>query len=76
MCGPQNETETVKDRYESQMTDGTEETCTEPEEIPWRGVAENFEKETISSIHSVESGVAFRTKTVACSCKRFIRISS
>ena len=38
---------------------------------------ESSEKETTSSIHSVESSVAIRTeKVAACSCKRLISISS
>ena len=35
MCGPRNEAETVKRQgTESDMTEGTEETITDPEEVP------------------------------------------
>ena len=35
MCGPRNEVETVKRQVpESDMTEGTEETITDPEEVP------------------------------------------
>ena len=68
---------------ESDMTEGTEETITDPEEVPAirsrRGVPRkpSPEKETTSSILSVESSVAIRIeKIAACSCKRLIGIGS
>ena len=60
---------------ESDMTEGTEETITDPERSSKK--TESSEKETTSSIHSVESSVAIRIETIAaCSCKRLIGISS
>ena len=69
---------------ESDMTEGTEETITDLEEIPAkfsrRGVPRKprvQKKETTSNIHPVESSVAIRTeKIAACSCKRLIGINS
>ena len=69
---------------ESDMTEGTEETITDPEEVPAKTFTkrsskktEGPEKETTSSIHSIESCVAIRIeKIAACSCKRLIRIGS
>ena len=68
---------------ESDMTQGTEETITDPEEVPAkrsrRGTPRkpSSEKETTSSIHSSESSVAIRNeKIAACSCKRLIGIGS
>ena len=68
---------------ESEMTDETEETFTDPDEAPAKRSrtrsskkTESSEKETTSSIHSVESGFAVRAeKVAACSCKRLISIS-
>ena len=34
MCGPRNEAETVKRQVPSEMTEGTEESVTDPEEVP------------------------------------------
>ena len=34
MCGPRSEDERVKTGTESEMTEGTEETITDPEEAP------------------------------------------
>ena len=69
---------------ESDMTEGTEETITDPEEVPAkrsrRGAprkTERSEKETTSSIHPIESSVAIRIeKIAACSCERLIGIGS
>ena len=68
---------------ESDMTEGTEETFTDPEEIPAkrsrRGAPRkpSSEKETTSSIHLIESSVAIRIeKIAACSCERLIGIGS
>ena len=69
---------------ESDMTEGTEETITDLEEVPAKTFtersskkAESSKKETTSSIHSVESDVAIRIEQIAaCSCKRLIGISS
>ena len=69
---------------ESDMTEGTEETITDPEEVlakrSRRGAPRKpkvSEKETTSSIHSIESSVATRIeKIAACSCKRLIGIGS
>ena len=68
---------------ESDMTEGIEETITDPEEVlakrSRRGSkkTESSEKETTSSTHSVESSVAIRIeKIAACNCKRLIGISS
>ena len=69
---------------ESDMTEGTEQTITDPEEVPAkrsrRGAprkTESSEKEPTSSIHSIESSVAVRIeKIAACSCKRLIGIGS
>ena len=69
---------------ENDMTEGFEETITDPEEVltkrSRRGVPRKprgSEKETTSTIHSAESSVAIRIeKIAACSCKRFIGISS
>ena len=64
MCGPRNEAETVKRSTESDMTEGTEETTTDPEEVlakrSRRGAPRKprSEKETTSSKHSIESSVA------------------
>ena len=66
------------------MTEGTEETITDPEEVLCKTFTERSstktespEKESTSSIHSVESSVAIRIeKIAACSCKRLIGISS
>ena len=85
MCGPRNEVDDSEETgTESDMTEGTVETTTDPEEVPAkrsrRGVprkTESPERETTSSIHSVESSVAIRIeKFAACSCKRLIGISS
>ena len=60
---------------ESDMTEGTEETITDPEEVPAK--REFRERETTSSIHSIESSVAIRIeKIAACSCERLIGIGS
>ena len=69
---------------ESDMTEGTEETITDPEEVPAkrsrRGALRKPRfprKKTTSSIHSIESSVAIRIeKIAACSCKRLIGIGS
>ena len=69
---------------ESDMTEGIEETTTDPEEVPAKRSRKRSskktecpEKETTSSTHSVESSVAIRIeKIAACSCKRLIGISS
>ena len=66
---------------ESDMTEGTEETITDPEEVPAKRSEcqekREFRERTTSSIHSVKSGVAIRIeKIAACSCKRLISISS
>ena len=56
---------------ESDMTEGTEDTITDPEEIPAkrsrRGVPRKprVPRKTTSSIHSVESSVAIRMKKIA-----------
>ena len=34
MCRPRNEAETVKRQVPSEMTEGTEESVTDPEEVP------------------------------------------
>ena len=67
---------------DSEMTDETEETFTDPDEAPTkrtrRGVPEKPRiprKKPPSSIHSVESGSAIRAEQVeACSCKRTVSI--
>ena len=69
---------------ESDMTEGSEETITDLEKSSCKTFTErsskktkSSEKETTSSIHSVESSVAIRIeKIAACSCKRLIGISS
>ena len=69
---------------ESDMTEGTEATITDPEEAPAkrsrRGAPRKLKiprKETTSSIHSVESSVAIRIeKIAACSCERLHGIGS
>ena len=69
---------------ERDMTEGTEETTTDPEEGSCKTFTERSskktespEKETASSIHSVEFSVAIRIeKIAACSCKRLIGICS
>ena len=82
MCGPRNEAETVKRGTESDMTEGTEETITDPEEVlakrSRRGAPRKPSSEkTTSSIHSIESSVAIRIeKIAACSCERLIGIGS
>ena len=64
------------------MTEETEETITDPEEVPAkrsrRGPprTESCEKETTASNHSIESSVAVRIEKIACSCKRLIGIDS
>ena len=65
------------------MTDGTEETITDPVEGPCKAYkkrrakkTEGAEKEITTSKYSVESGSAIRAeKVAACSCKRIISIS-
>ena len=69
---------------ESELTDGTEETVTDPEEVPAKrtrrgvpGKPQGSEKETTTSTYSVESGFALiAEKVAACSCTRIISISS
>ena len=70
---------------ESDMTEGTEETITDPEEVPCKTFTERSSKKpesseketTTSSIHSIESSVASRIeKIAACSCTRLIGIGS
>ena len=68
---------------ESEMTERTEEIITDPEEAPCKAYKkrsakkiEGSEKETITSIYSVESCFAIRAeKVAACSCKRLSSIS-
>ena len=68
---------------ESEMTEGTEEIITDPEERPCKAYKkrsakkiEGAEKETTTSIYSVESCFAIRAeKVAACSCKRLSSIS-
>ena len=68
---------------ESDMTEGIEETITDPEEVPAkrsrRGAPRKprVPRKTTSSIHSIESSVAIRIEEIAaCSCKRLIGIGS
>ena len=69
---------------ESDMTEGTEETITDPEEVlakrSRRGAPRKPRvprKKPPSSIHSIESSVAIRIgKIAACSCKSVIGIGS
>ena len=62
---------------ESEMTDGTEETITDPQEAPAKRYTtrsskktESSERETTSSIYSVESGSAIRAEKVAARVSR------
>ena len=60
---------------ESDMTEGTEETITDPLEVPAKRTRRGVPRKP--SMHSVESGVAIRIeKIAACSCKRLTSISS
>ena len=46
MCGPRNEAETVKRGTESDMTEGTEETITDPEEVLAKTFTKRSSKKT------------------------------
>ena len=69
---------------ESDMTEGTEETVTDPEEVPAKRSRRRARrkprvprKKTTSSTHSIKSSVAIRIeKIAACSCERLIGIGS
>ena len=85
MCGPRNEEHSEETGTESEMTEGTEETITDPVEflLPSRTRRGMPRKPTVprkiptSSIYSVEFSFAIRAeKIAACICKRIISISS
>ena len=84
MCGPRNEEDSEETGTESEMTEGTEETITDLVEFFCQAYSkrnakktDSAEKDTTSSIYSIESSFAIRAeKIAACSCKRIISISS
>ena len=67
MCGPPKRGKDSEETgTESEMTEGTEETITDPEELQSVHGEEfqesrEFRKRTTPSIHSVECGVGIRT---------------